>query len=170
MVTQKQKSYLHEYRVVVDEDGSVFFQPAVTHESSLLFLVLLLTLVTNVPQTFTQFLQTYHNISIYLIFSFLSRSLKKNFNDQFKNICILLYFKLFSHLVSDIALLWSPCLLSYHQVCCWSPSANETLTPASSLDAPGNACTPLYGYREPGETYIVIHVIFIRDHFVIIFC
>ncbi len=66
MVTQKRKSYLHEYRVVVDEDGSVVLQPALTQSSPLL-LVLLLTLVTNVPQAFTQFLYKYQNISIYSI-------------------------------------------------------------------------------------------------------
>lgn len=70
MVTQKQKCYLHEYRVVVDEDGSVVLQPAFTQSSPLL-LVLLLTLVTNVPQAFTQFLDAYQNISIYSILSFI---------------------------------------------------------------------------------------------------
>lgn len=61
------RMHLHEFRVIVDEDDRVFLQPAVPHESGLLLLVLLLTLVTNVPKTFTQFLNTS------FIFSVLSR-------------------------------------------------------------------------------------------------
>ena len=67
------EKYLHEQRVMVDEDGSVFLQPA--FGSTHLLLIHLLTLVTDVPQTFTQFLYTCQTISIYSIFLFLLFSL-----------------------------------------------------------------------------------------------
>lgn len=50
---------------MVDEDCSLIFQPPVTNEGSQLTLVLLLTLVANVPQTFSQVLNTQQINSIF---------------------------------------------------------------------------------------------------------
>lgn len=48
--------YLHEYRVVVDHDHSLVLQPATMHESVPLSVAVLLTLLTDIPQSLIQFL------------------------------------------------------------------------------------------------------------------
>lgn len=51
-----ENSYLHEYRVEVDHDHRLVLQPASVHESVPLSVAVLLTLLTDVPQSLTQFL------------------------------------------------------------------------------------------------------------------
>ena len=93
----------------------------------------------------------------FIYFSFLSRLwhnwLWHNFKNQFKNTGLII-FKNILHRVSGVALLSFPHLLSYHQISCWSPSATETLTPASCLDASDNAWTALCRQRDLGHTSV----------------
>lgn len=49
LVMQKLKCYLNKCGMVVDKDSNVVLQPAITYKSSPLLLVLLLTLITDVP-------------------------------------------------------------------------------------------------------------------------
>lgn len=70
-----------------------------------------------------------------------------DFHDRCKNVCVASHYKFFLRPVSGEVLLWYLHVLSYHQICCSSASATETLTPASSLDASGNDWTSLYTKR-----------------------
>lgn len=49
--------YLHEHRVIVDKKSQVFLKKPFTYDGAHLFLILHLTLLTYVPQTFTQLLK-----------------------------------------------------------------------------------------------------------------
>lgn len=141
------KSYPNKHNMVIDEEGNLVLQPA-TPDRSTFLLVLLLTLVTNVPQSFKQFLYTVS----FIVFSLLC------FIMTWQEYFVKLNYTFVLHLVLDVALLWSPHRLSYHLVCCWSPSATETPVPDSSLDARRTAWMTPCKYKEQVTIMIITYM------------